>query len=147
MAQYLPATGELTLWNTTQNPHIVRFLCSVVTGVPEDKLRVIAPEVGGGFGSKIAAYPGELHRGLLLDETRTPGQVDRDAARELPGDDARPRSRCRTWRLRPRSDGKITRAPLHGVGRDGRLSLDGCARHSDDSPRLDALGPVLRFRR
>ena len=49
------ATGELTLWNTTQNPHIVRFLCSVVTGIPEDKLRVIAPEVGGGFGSKIAA--------------------------------------------------------------------------------------------
>ncbi len=60
VAQYLPATGELTLWNTTQNPHIVRFLCSVVTGVPEDKLRVIAPEVGGGFGSKIAVYPGEL---------------------------------------------------------------------------------------
>ena len=55
LAQYLPATGELTLWNTTQNPHIVRFLSSLVTGIPEDKLRVIAPEVGGGFGSKIAA--------------------------------------------------------------------------------------------
>ena len=60
LAQYNRATGELTLWNTTQNPHIVRFLCSVVTGVPEDKLRVIAPEVGGGFGSKIAAYPADF---------------------------------------------------------------------------------------
>ena len=60
VAQYTRATGELTLWNTTQNPHIVRFLCSVVTGVPEDKLRVIAPEVGGGFGSKIAAYPADF---------------------------------------------------------------------------------------
>ena len=60
VAQYTQATGELTLWNTTQNPHIVRFLCSVVTGVPEDKLRVIAPEVGGGFGSKIAAYPADF---------------------------------------------------------------------------------------
>ena len=60
VAQYNRATGELTLWNTTQNPHIVRFLCSVVTGVPEDKLRVIAPEVGGGFGSKIAAYPADF---------------------------------------------------------------------------------------
>jgi carbon-monoxide dehydrogenase large subunit len=59
VAQYTRATGELTLWNTTQNPHIVRFLCSVVTGVPEDKLRVIAPEVGGGFGSKIFHYPEE----------------------------------------------------------------------------------------
>ena len=60
VAQYNRASGELTLWNTTQNPHIVRFLCSVVTGVPEDRLRVIAPEVGGGFGSKIAAYPADF---------------------------------------------------------------------------------------
>ncbi len=60
VAQYSKATGELTLWNTTQNPHILRFLCSVVTGIPEDKLRVIAPEVGGGFGSKIAAYPADF---------------------------------------------------------------------------------------
>ena len=60
VAQYNRASGELTLWNTTQNPHIARFLCSVVTGVPEDKLRVIAPEVGGGFGSKIAVYPADF---------------------------------------------------------------------------------------
>ena len=58
VAQYNQASGELTLWNTTQNPHIVRFLCSGVTGIPEDKLCVIAPEVGGGFGSKIPVYPG-----------------------------------------------------------------------------------------
>jgi carbon-monoxide dehydrogenase large subunit len=60
LAQYSGATGELTLWNTTQNPHIVRFLCSGVTGVPEDRLRVIAPEVGGGFGSKITVYPADF---------------------------------------------------------------------------------------
>jgi carbon-monoxide dehydrogenase large subunit len=60
LAHYIPASGELTLWNTTQNPHIVRFLCSLVTGVPEDRLRVIAPEVGGGFGSKIAVYPADF---------------------------------------------------------------------------------------
>ena len=60
VAQYNQVTGELTLWNTTQNPHIVRFLCSAVTGVPEDKLRVIAPEVGGGFGSKMPVYPADI---------------------------------------------------------------------------------------
>jgi carbon-monoxide dehydrogenase large subunit len=60
VAKYAPATGELTLWNTTQNPHIVRFIMSVVTGVPEDRLRVIAPEVGGGFGSKIAQIQGDF---------------------------------------------------------------------------------------
>jgi carbon-monoxide dehydrogenase large subunit len=57
LAQYNPAMGELTLWVTTQNPHIVRFLLSLDTGIPEHKIRVVAPEVGGGFGSKIPHYP------------------------------------------------------------------------------------------
>ena len=60
VAKWSSATGELTLWNTTQNPHIVRLVASLVTGVPEDKLRVIAPEVGGGFGSKIPTIPGDF---------------------------------------------------------------------------------------
>ena len=60
VAQYSPVTGELTLWNTTQNPHIVRFIMSLVTGVPEDRLRVVAPEVGGGFGSKIPQIQGDF---------------------------------------------------------------------------------------
>ena len=60
LAQYSPVTGELTLWNTTQNPHIVRFIMSLVTGVPEDRLRVVAPEVGGGFGSKIPQIQGDF---------------------------------------------------------------------------------------
>ena len=60
VASWQPAMGELTLWSTTQNPHIARFVGSLVTGVPEHKIRVIAPEVGGGFGSKIAVYPSEL---------------------------------------------------------------------------------------
>jgi aerobic carbon-monoxide dehydrogenase large subunit len=60
LANYVPATGELTLWNTTQNPHIVRFIMSLVCGIPEDRLRVIAPEVGGGFGSKIPQIQGDF---------------------------------------------------------------------------------------
>ena len=58
-AQFNAATGELTLWCTSQNPHIHRFIVSAVTGLPENKVRVIAPEVGGGFGSKIPCYPDE----------------------------------------------------------------------------------------
>ena len=59
IAQYVAPTGNLTLWGTSQNPHIARFLSSVVTGVGEHKVRVIAPEVGGGFGSKIPYYADE----------------------------------------------------------------------------------------
>jgi carbon-monoxide dehydrogenase large subunit len=57
LAQWTASTGEFTLWVTSQNPHIARFLLSLDTGTPEHKIRVIAPEVGGGFGSKIPHYP------------------------------------------------------------------------------------------
>jgi carbon-monoxide dehydrogenase large subunit len=57
LADYRSATSEVTLWVTSQNPHIVRFLLSLDTGISEQKIRVIAPEVGGGFGSKIPHYP------------------------------------------------------------------------------------------
>lgn len=59
VATYNKGTGQLQLWVTTQNPHIHRFLCSVMLGLPEHRIRVVAPEVGGGFGSKIPAYPDE----------------------------------------------------------------------------------------
>ncbi|MCI0843781.1 MAG: molybdopterin-dependent oxidoreductase [Chloroflexi bacterium] len=60
VANWTRSMGELTLWSTSQNPHIVRFLGSLVTGIPEHKIRVIATEVGGGFGSKIPMYPDEM---------------------------------------------------------------------------------------
>ena len=60
LADYNNITGELTLYMTTQNPHIHRLLMSLASlGLPEHKIRVIAPEVGGGFGSKIHHYPDE----------------------------------------------------------------------------------------
>jgi carbon-monoxide dehydrogenase large subunit len=56
MASYNPATGDLTCWITSQNPHVHRLLMAAfVLGMPEHKVRVIAPDVGGGFGSKIFA--------------------------------------------------------------------------------------------
>jgi carbon-monoxide dehydrogenase large subunit len=60
VAQWSPGADELTVWNTSQNPHIARFVFSVVTGIPENKIRVIARDVGGGFGSKIDFYPGDI---------------------------------------------------------------------------------------
>jgi len=59
LAQYLPAQDEYTLWSATQIPHILRFWLAVVLGVPESRLRVVAPDVGGGFGSKLNVYAEE----------------------------------------------------------------------------------------
>ena len=57
VARYDDATGDLTLWVTSQNPHVHRLLMTAfVLGIPEHKVRVIAPDVGGGFGSKIFLY-------------------------------------------------------------------------------------------
>jgi carbon-monoxide dehydrogenase large subunit len=61
IAEYDSGTGSLTLWNTTQNPHVARLVISAFVGMaPEHRLRVIAPDVGGGFGSKIFIYPEEV---------------------------------------------------------------------------------------
>ncbi len=57
IARYESATGEFTLWTTSQAPHVMRLLLTAfVFGVPETKLRVISPNVGGGFGQKIFCY-------------------------------------------------------------------------------------------
>jgi carbon-monoxide dehydrogenase large subunit len=61
MASYSPGTGDLTLWVTSQNPHVHRLLMAAfVLGIPETKMRVISPDVGGGFGSKIFVYNEEV---------------------------------------------------------------------------------------
>ena len=52
--------GKLTLWSSTQIPHICRVLLSIQLGITEEKIRVVAPEVGGGFGSKLQVYGEEV---------------------------------------------------------------------------------------
>ncbi len=54
-----PAQREFTMWSATQVPHIAKVTLSLTTGIPETKLRVIAPDVGGGFGSKLNVYAEE----------------------------------------------------------------------------------------
>lgn len=51
-------TGKLTVWTTTQAPHAHRTVYALVAGIPEHKIRVISPDIGGGFGNKVGIYPG-----------------------------------------------------------------------------------------
>ncbi|MFF0791724.1 xanthine dehydrogenase family protein molybdopterin-binding subunit [Streptomyces spiralis] len=80
----LAASGEYTVYSATQIPHILRIMLSTVTGVPEHKLRVIAPDVGGGFGSKLQVYGEEaialavarkLGRPVKWTESRSEGYL------------------------------------------------------------------------
>ncbi len=72
VAQWVPGADELVLWNTSQNPHIVRLLLAGTLGVPEHKIRVIARDVGGGFGSKIPFYPGDALTAFAAKEIGAP---------------------------------------------------------------------------
>jgi aerobic carbon-monoxide dehydrogenase large subunit len=58
VAQYDPVSGKLTVWCTTQAPHAHRTVYALLTGLPEHKIRVVSPDVGGGFGNKVPVYPG-----------------------------------------------------------------------------------------
>jgi carbon-monoxide dehydrogenase large subunit len=103
----IPANGEFTMWSTTQVPHIARVTLSGVCGIPEAKLRVIAPDVGGGFGSKLNVYAEEalalavarrLGRPTKWTEARSEGYLStihgRDVVQEI--------------ELAAKADGKIT---------------------------------------
>jgi len=60
VGEYKRGTDEYTLYTTSQNPHVIRLLmCAFVLGLPEHKVRVVAPDVGGGFGTKIFHYAEE----------------------------------------------------------------------------------------
>ena len=56
LAEYLPGENRLTVWSSNQIPHLLKTQMSVMVGLPENAVRVIAPEVGGGFGSKLNVY-------------------------------------------------------------------------------------------
>ena len=60
VADWIPSSDELTLYTSTQIPHFVRTFVAAICGIPESKVRVIAPDVGGGFGSKLNIYAEEF---------------------------------------------------------------------------------------
>jgi aerobic carbon-monoxide dehydrogenase large subunit len=65
LARYFPGEQELTIWSSTQIPHLLRTQLAIMIGIPENKLRVITPEVGGGFGSKLNVYAEEALLGWI----------------------------------------------------------------------------------
>ena len=72
LAHYLPGEDKMTLWTSTQVPHKVRTLVAIQIGMPENRMRVIAPEVGGGFGSKLNIYREEALAAFVSRELGLP---------------------------------------------------------------------------
>ena len=58
IADYDQIDGKLTIWCTSQAPHAHRMMYAMITGLPEHKIRIVSPDLGGGFGAKVPVYPG-----------------------------------------------------------------------------------------
>jgi carbon-monoxide dehydrogenase large subunit len=83
VAQFDEVSGKLTVWCTTQAPHAHRTVYALLTGLPEHKIRVISPDVGGGFGNKVPVYPGYLCAIIGAIDTGRPVKWAEDRSENL----------------------------------------------------------------
>jgi carbon-monoxide dehydrogenase large subunit len=100
-------SGKLTVWMTTQAPHAIRTVFSLVSKIPESKIRVISPDIGGGFGGKVPVYPGYVCAVVAALTTGLPVKWIEDRSENLQAD-----SFARDYHMHAEvaadKDGKIT---------------------------------------
>jgi carbon-monoxide dehydrogenase large subunit len=99
--------GKLTMWLTSQAPHAHRTVFSLVSGIPEHKIRIISPDIGGGFGGKVPVYPGYVLSVVAALTTGRPVKWIEDRSENLQAD-----SFARDYHMHAElastKDGKIT---------------------------------------
>jgi carbon-monoxide dehydrogenase large subunit len=119
IGDYDAATDELTLYTTSQNPHLIRLLLGAfVLGVPEHKLRVIAPDVGGGFGSKIYHYAEEVVVAWASRKLRRPVKWTAERSESFMSD-AHGRDTVMRARLALDKDGNFLALRVHNLANMG----------------------------
>lgn len=107
VAQFDPISGKLTVWMTTQAPHAIRTVFSLVSGIPEHKIRVISPDIGGGFGGKVPVYPGYVISVVAAITTGKPVKWIEDRMENLQADSFA-RDYWITAELAAKKDGTMT---------------------------------------
>jgi carbon-monoxide dehydrogenase large subunit len=86
VANFDRVSGKLTVWMTTQAPHAIRTVFSLVSKIPEHKIRVISPDIGGGFGGKVPVYPGYVCAVVAALTTGRPVKWIEDRTENLQAD-------------------------------------------------------------
>ncbi len=86
VANFDRVSGKLTVWMTTQAPHAIRTVFSLVSKIPEHKIRVISPDIGGGFGGKVPVYPGYVCAVVAALTTGRPVKWIEDRSENLQAD-------------------------------------------------------------
>ena len=107
VANYDPVMGKMQLYMTTQAPHAIRTVFALVSGLPEHKIQVISPDIGGGFGGKVPVYPGYVVCAVASLVTGKPVKWIEDRSENLQAD-----SFARDYHIEAEmaadADGKIT---------------------------------------
>ena len=124
LASFDKIKGELTLWGTFKAPHVIRTVASLISKIPEHKIHVIAPDIGGGFGNKVGAYPGYICAIVASIVTGRPVKWVEDRIENL-STTAFARDYHMTAEIACTKDGKVTGLRVHTIADHG--AFDACA--------------------
>ena len=124
VASFDKIKGELTLWGTFQAPHVIRTVGSLISKIPEHKIHVIAPDIGGGFGNKVGAYPGYICAIVASIVTGQPVKWVEDRIENL-STTAFARDFHMTAEIAATKDGKVTALRIYTIADHG--AFDACA--------------------
>ena len=116
--------GKLTLWGTFQAPHAVRTVASLITNIAEHNIRVVSPDIGGGFGNKVGVYPGYICAAVASIVTGLPVKWVEDRTENLTAT-AFARDYHMTGKIAATKDGQITGLWVHVLADHG--AFDACA--------------------
>jgi aerobic carbon-monoxide dehydrogenase large subunit len=124
VASFDKIKGELTVWGTFQAPHVIRTVASLISKIPEHKIHVISPDIGGGFGNKVGAYPGYICAIVASIVTGRPVKWVEDRIENL-STTAFARDYHMTAEVAATRDGKVTGLRVYTVADHG--AFDACA--------------------
>jgi carbon-monoxide dehydrogenase large subunit len=116
--------GKLTMWGTFQAPHAVRTVASLISGIPEHNIRIVSPDIGGGFGNKVGVYPGYICAIVASIVTGKPVKWVEDRIENL-STTAFARDYHMRGRIGATKDGRITALDCHVLADHG--AFDACA--------------------
>ncbi len=124
VASFDKIKSELTVWGTFQAPHVIRTVASLISKIPEHKIHVIAPDIGGGFGNKVGAYPGYICAIVASIVTGRPVKWVEDRIENL-STTAFARDYHMTAEIAATRDGKVTGLRVYTIADHG--AFDACA--------------------
>ena len=133
VASFDKIKGELTVWGTFQAPHVIRTVASLISKIPEHKIHVIAPDIGGGFGNKVGAYSGYICAIVASIVTGRPVKWVEDRIENL-STTAFARDYHMTAEIAATKDGKVTALRVYTIADHG--AFDACADPDQVAGRL-----------